>query len=460
MITPRYGKMAMMEIARDVQAAVCLIENFRVPVVDTLPARWRRSSPLCDGDSYPVAINFECAFDESSPRDSSKPRAVLRLWCASGRFSQEARAKAIAEQTSDASLQLLWVLHMHGNVSDEVTNLNVMRGQRVRVEVYSRCQLQLWEPEYPLRHILAEDVREVIDDFFDIHTDPASLQELLPLAPEVVFTGACEGDLIVCFLQTGPSFFVVVPGANVEPRQDRVLHRLRQAHGLRTVQMSQLRTLSKVTEEYALSLPDRRLKRLLAWRGQPCSFLETSFPELIEKLTTSLGCALEQWPSAAADAIVMGLHSCESRCLTHDSDASSASSDADEADEARAEGLAAYAPTRTCDCIGDEDPSDMSDVHLLEYRARLNEQLYRHYSMPDHALVEEIRAAAPSWLALAGEYDCSQSLTSSDRREFWNKLSRLGLPRMAGSCAAAIDGGGTSFTMRAQVMIDWFALEH
>ena len=93
-----------------------------------------------------------------------------------------------------------------------------------------------------------------------------------------------------------------------------------------------------------------------------------------------------------------------------------------------------------------------------EFRNRLAEQLYLHYSFPDQNHLHEIRRAAPSWLALAGRYDASDA-DAETRRAFWAEMLGAGLPRGACACASTVEAVDLSFTQRALALVDFFNLD-
>merc|ERR1719409_2322793 len=84
--------------------------------------------------------------------------------------------------------------------------------------------------------------------------DIGQLPVVGPLSPEVLYTGALEGDVVETVSSGRPSFFVVAPDASFEPRRRRILESLRKPTEVHEEQTKVYLDVRAVTETRCLEL--------------------------------------------------------------------------------------------------------------------------------------------------------------------------------------------------------------
>lgn len=256
---------ALAEDAQAVQAAAALIEHYRQPPshTDARPTRWERQASLFPTeDGKPSA---RTAFLEKDERGLQwAGRAVL--WVSQERqpFTLASRW-AVAEATQGADL--VFVLHIGGRVEAEVTNLNVARAvQRMdgseeenRLEVHSSKEVPLYEPLFPTHRVSHTRAREVLALYGEVEGSPVlgdvgALPPVHALQPEVLFTGAKEGDFVEVVQPTGSSFYLVAPQESAEPPRRRILQTLRRAKAEWRAQADLCLAIQGAASEHCLAL--------------------------------------------------------------------------------------------------------------------------------------------------------------------------------------------------------------
>lgn len=79
--------------------------------------------------------------------------------------------------------------------------------------------------------------------------DIGQLTVVRPTSPEVLYTGALEGDVVETLMRGKLSFFVVAPDASFEPRRHRILESLRKPSETHEVQSTVFLNVQAATEE-------------------------------------------------------------------------------------------------------------------------------------------------------------------------------------------------------------------
>jgi len=256
---------ALAEDAQAVQAAAALIEHYRKPPSHTnaRPTRWERQAPLLPTDDGKPSART--AFLEKDARGLQwAGRAVL--WVSQERqpFTLASR-RAVAEATQGADL--VFVLHLGGRVEAEVTNLNVARvvpgadgsEEENRLEVHSAKAIPLYEPLFPTYRVSHTRAREVLALFGEVEGRPVlgdvgALPPVHALQPEVLFTGAKEGDIVEVVQPAGSSFYLVAPQESAEPPRRRILQMLRRAKAEWRTQADLCLAIQGAASEHCLAL--------------------------------------------------------------------------------------------------------------------------------------------------------------------------------------------------------------
>ena len=288
---------ALAEDAQAVQAAAVLIEQYRRPPSHTnaRPTRWERQAALIPTDDGKPSART--AFLEKDERGLQwAGRAVL--WVSQERqpFTLASRW-AVAEATQGADL--VFVLHLGGRVEAEVTNLNVARAvQRAdgseeenRLEVHSAKEIPLYEPLFPTYRVPHSRAREVLALFGEVEGRPVlgdvgALPPVHALQPEVLFTGAKEGDIVEVVQPAGSSFYLVAPQESAEPPRRRILQMLRRAKAEWRSQADLCLAIQGAASEHCLAL-----LRAEAQLGDPLS----DQPEEERSAPAREIAALEDW---------------------------------------------------------------------------------------------------------------------------------------------------------------------
>lgn len=256
---------ALAEDAQAVQAAAVLMEHYRKPPshTDARPTRWQGQTPLFPADDGKPSART--AFLETDARGLQwAGRAVL--WVSSERqpFTLASR-RAVAEATQGADL--VFVLHLGGRVDSEVTNLNVARAvqrgdgseEENRLEVHSAKEIPLYEPLFPTKRVSHTRAREVLALYGEVEGSPVlddigALPPRHALHPEVLFTGAREGDIVEVVQPRGSSFYLVAPQESAEPPRRRILQTLRRAKAEWRAQADLCLAIQGTASEYCLAL--------------------------------------------------------------------------------------------------------------------------------------------------------------------------------------------------------------
>lgn len=445
---------------RAAEAAAALVESYRRPPSG---GRWRRRAAAADRTFFQSTSEPVCF-------------AMLRLWKSPGRFDAEALRRLMAEAPGAAdpdgqNLVLVFVVHS-GAVCTGVSNLNVRRGREPRTEVHARDALPLWEPVHPLRHVPAACSAQALQALGG--PQAASLQEVLPTAPEVVFTGAMEGDLVIASEPSGPSFYVVIPEVSGLPTYERVLRRLQEG-GKQQQRNRQLLSLRKAAERYAASVRgDANLTaRLFNWAGgaRDVQELAAAAPDLLQALTDQEG-SPRLWPAQSGQAVALGARLLETpspvfgglgtseapmELRAWAEEAASADSDTDfDEDQDEDLGEKNWGASELAEAApAFQEYQNQLDLHLgqnrvapnlveREYARRLWLRLDRQFVVPDQQQLEWLRRSAAGWLVAA---------THSEIGNFWRQLAEM--PRALRLCMESEDAGELSLRVQVQALAEW-----
>lgn len=310
MLLPVAQFAALVDDQQAVTAAACLIEQYRRPPghKESRRTRWQRQASLfpTEGSGKP---STRTSFLEKDARGlQCAGKAVL--WVSQERkpFTLTLRRR-IAEATQ--GVDLVFVLHLGGRVEPDVTNLNVARTiprrgggrdggdveEENRMEVHSSREIPLYEPLFPtysVPHACAFQVLALYgngDDGLPVLEDVGALPLVHPLYPEVLFTGAREGDLVEVVEPTGFSHYLVAPLESAEPPRRKLLQNLRRAKEEWRVQADLCFAIRAVASEHCLWLvrEEARLSDLLS-----------SLPEEARTLPTQELEGLEDWSTGEA----------------------------------------------------------------------------------------------------------------------------------------------------------------
>ena len=388
---------ALAAVAQGVEAAICLVLHYRAP--PTRGSRWELDGPVWRSAGVPHAT---VPFHELAPRGSrGAARAALRISADRAPFTLTSR-----RAFEDHGKALVFVLHLHGTVEPDVSNLNVARGP---LEVHALRDLPLFEPQHPMYRVLAARAPEV-----------AALCGLAchglplvgPLSPEVLFTGAKEGDLVEVVQPSGVAFFLVAPREQTQPPRSRLLQGLRRARSAwrRRAELAQ-RAHEATAEHCALLAAEGRLQELAqleAWAADPCG---AAPPHL------SMSVDPQDWPrvkEAAAAAV-----------WTRNGGAALLNGGALPDSESESSSAETASPTTSTASEAQEDEG---------LCARLAERLARdgvRVALEDRL---ELRHRMQEWQRAAAQHDAQQ--------DFWKRLhARHGMPLEIANALRATDPG-------------------
>jgi len=439
------------ELLRDVEAAATLIEAFRRPRGSNPRASWLRSSPALDQDGCLRPVVF---FRSSV----CSARAALRLIFPKGLFAEPARSAIALERGLEGVELVLVVVCSSSCVDERVTNLNVKRSTGPKVEVFAREQLPLWEPEHLLQLVLARDAQRALAALGG-GVRSEELQEVFPLSPEVIFTGAVEGDVVACVSPRGLSFYVAAPRGCSLPARERILARVRRMSAERARRSQQL-LLKRTAARFCVG-------RKAFVHPESLDLLTSQCPELTAALVEAAG-PMQQWPPGALQAVLLGALEAPAALEAGAAGAAGAAgsdscadscSDLESESGSESDGLPSGPPAfaQTALCVEEEVVQDQTSPEAV-YRRQLAERLYREYDCPSLAARGELRAAGPGLLVVAGRYD-GRSCDVDGRRAFWLEAQRAGLSRDLCSVAKGVEGEEVSFTQRVVALLDYLNYE-
>lgn len=434
---------ALAAVAQGVEAALCLVLQYRAP--PARGSRWDMEGPVWRAPGVPHAA---VAFHEVAARGhKGAARAVLRISADRAPFTLNSR-----RAFEDDAKSLVFVLHLHGAVDAEVSNLNVARG--TSLEVHALRDLPLYEPQHPMHRVLAARAPEVAA-LCGVARNGLPL--VGPLSPEVLFTGAKEGDLVEVVQPTGVSFFLVAPREEAQAPRRRLLLALRRAKGAwsRRAELAARAQAAAAEHRRLLAAEGKNaeLAELEAWepwadpppglreRLRPLVALPEDWPRVKDAAAAAVWTARARNALAAAALLNGGppLDSEDSE-RTH-----SESSDASRASSSR---LSTEEDSEDDSCGSAASPHSAPDVERAGLAARLAQRLAR----------DGVRVALEDRLELRHRMQDWERAASCHRQpqDFWKRLhARHGLPLQIANALRATDPGDGDVHDLLQALSAW-----
>jgi hypothetical protein len=381
---------ALAAVAQGVEAALCLVLQYR----HAPHGRWTLAGPVWRKPGVPHS---------SVLLRSGAARALLRV-------SDQRRAFTLAARHAfrDDSKALVFVLHF-GAVDANVSNLNLARDSNL--EVHALAALPLYEPHHPMYRVRAARAPEVAA-FCGLPC--GGFPVVGPLSPEVVFTGAKEGDLVEVVQPTGVSFFLVAPREAAQPRR-RLLLSLRRAKSAWRRRADGIAAAKAAACDHCRRQP-HDLPAVKDWTLG----LGDLPPQLAERLRP-LAAQLD-W-TRLAEAVAAGLSASRAPALLLNGGVSDSSSTSSSSSESQADSQ--------CDALAEEHEHD--DAGLAALAARLAARLARDAVDPPLEDRLELRHRLQHWRQLAADW-------TRPAHDFWAHLrARHGLPVEIANALRATD---------------------